>query len=652
MQDHGRKPGFSSIYLALTVSLIAAAVCFLWPRPFENLDFRFYDLKVAIRDPGPVLESIIHLDVDDKAVREFGIWPWDREMSARIVNRLAQAGAALVVFDVLYAAKGNRPEGNEAFFKALSASGRVVSATAMGITDSDEVRLEFAGDSARIDALYERAWPLNLPENNRFFEVSRLSDSLVPLTQVIKNSKEVGHIKSNADPDGVHRRVGLLVRYRDKCVPSLALAAAAAHLGVIPKNISVTDAEIKLKHDRGMISIPIDERGRMSIDWHEPWQRFPKGFRRYSVSDLLAPEADASKLEEYRDKIVVVGVTWTGSTDLGVCPLAKDCPLSRVHSNALSTILTGNFIRSIHSFPFIIGIAVLLSIGFAYAAPRISMLYAVLLFAGLITLYVLFSFVSFIKASYEIPAAGPIFVFIIAGSVSLIITGISTETEAFRTAEALQRYLSPQMLDSIIKENKEIDLSTKRQELTILFADIEGFSTISETVDVEYLEQFLNEFFEAMTRTVFDHRGTVNKFLGDGLLAFFGDPVELENHALAAIKAGDKMQKEMVRLNSKWSTTGIPEFEEGIHVRIGITTGLVVVGNIGSKRRMEYTVLGSAVNLASRLQGLATPDRLLISARTYALARDNLKCSEPRKVRAKGIDREVTVYEVESIRDS
>ena len=171
-------------------------------------------------------------------------------------------------------------------------------------------------------------------------------------------------------------------------------------------------------------------------------------------------------------------------------------------------------------------------------------------------------------------------------------------------------------------------------------------------MDVEYLEKFLNEFFEAMTRPVFDHSGTVNKFLGDGLLAFFGDPVELENHALAAIKAGDQMQKEMVRLNSAWSNTGIPEFEKGIHIRIGINTGLVVVGNIGSIRRMEYTVLGSAVNLASRLQGLATPDRLLISARTYALARDNLKCSAPRKVKVKGIDREVTVYEIESIRDS
>ncbi|MBI5249864.1 MAG: adenylate/guanylate cyclase domain-containing protein [Desulfomonile tiedjei] len=646
MEEQRRRFRFSDICPALAVSLIVPAIYFFWPLHFENLDARIYDLKMAYKEPGPVNKAIIHLDVDDKAVREFGLWPWDRELSARIVDRLTEAGAALIVFDVLYASKGNRPEGNEAFFKALSSSRRVVSATGMGITSSGRGLANFEGDTARTDALYDRAWILQLPDNNKLFKVAKLSDSLVPLAQIIKNSKAVGHIKSTADPDAVHRRVALVIRYGDRCVPSLGLAAATESLNVNPKYITVTDnGEIKLKHDGGIINIPVDERGRMLISWHDPWETFDK----YSVSDLLDPDADASRLEKYKAKIVIVGVTATASTDLGICPLSSECPLSRVHSNALNTILTGSFIRSIPPFPFIMGTAVLLSIGFALLALRVRMLYAVLLLVGLSGAYGIFSFLCFIRASCEIPTTGPVLAFVLSAAAALIIRGISTETEAFRTSEALQRYLSPQMLDSIIKDKREIDLSTKRKELTILFVDIEGFSTISETVDVEYLEKFLNEFFEAMTRSVFDHHGTVNKFLGDGLLAFFGDPVELENHALAAIKAGDQMQKEMLRLNSVWNTTGIPEFDKGIRVRIGINTGLVVVGNIGSRQRMEYTVLGSAVNLASRLQGLATPDRILISARTYALARDHLKCTAPNKVRVKGIDREVTVHEVESI---
>lgn len=654
MQGKRGKLRFLNIYPALVVTLIVPAVYFFWPVHFENLDARIYDIKMAYKEPGPVNEAIVHLDVNDEAVREFGLWPWDREMSARVVNRLTEAGAALIVFDVLYASKGNRPEGNEAFFKALLSSGRVVSATGMGITNSAQDFRTSEIDPARLDALYDHSWNLRLPENNRFFRVARLSDSLVPLAPIIENSKAVGHIKSTADPDAVHRGVALLITFEDRCVPSLGLAAAAAYLNVSPQSITVTDRHhIELKHEGKITKIPIDDRGRMLIDWHKPWpRRQGEGFPYYSVSDLLDSKGDPSRLKKYRDKIVILGVTASGSTDLGACPVSSECPLSRVHSNALNTILTGSFIRNFPAFPYVMGIAALCSIGFAFFSLRVRILYAVLVLVVISGSYVVFTFLCFTRASYEIPMTGPVLVFALSASASLIARGIGTETEAFRASEALQRYLSPQMLDSIIKDNKEIDLSTKRKELSILFADIEGFSSISETVDVEYLEKFLNEFFEAMTRSVFDNQGTVNKFLGDGLLAFFGDPVELKNHALAAIKAGHQMQKEMLRLNTLWSTTGIPEFDEGIHVRIGINTGLVVVGNIGSKRRMEYTVLGSAVNLASRLQGIATPDRLLISARTYALARDYLTCSAPKKVKVKGLDREVTVYEVESIREA
>jgi adenylate cyclase len=650
MNDAARRQVLSLPWLAIVLSLLVSAVYLFWPGPFDRLDFRVYDLKMHYRDAGSVKKAIVHLDVDDKSVREFGLWPWDRELSARIVNRLSEAGAALIVFDIVYAAQGNRPQANEALFQAVTSSGRVVSATGLGITDLADATLKDESAPSRADALYKRAWPVRLPESNKFFKVAKLSDTLVPLVPILENSKGVGHIKSTANADGVQRRVALLVRYDDKCVPSLSLATLAAYLNVKPEDVTVTnDGQISLKHPGGVLTIPVDERGRMLISWHKPWQTFAH----YSVSDLLDAKADSKRLQkDYADKIVIVAVTASGTTDIGMCPLATECPLSRVHSNALNTMLTGGFIRRVSSFPFILPAAVLLSIGFAFMAPRVPILYAVLLLVGASFSYLLFSFLIFIRASYEMPTSAPMLVFVLTAAGSLIVGGMRTESEAYRASEALQRYLSPQMLDTIIKEKKEIDLATKRKELTILFADIEGFSTISETVDVEYLEKFLNEFFEAMTRSVFDHQGTVNKFLGDGLLAFFGDPVELENHALSAIKAGNQMHKEMMRLNSLWSVTGIPEFDKGIRLRVGINTGLVVVGNIGSRQRMEYTVLGSAVNVASRLQALAAPDRMLISGRTYALARDELKCSLPRKVHIKGMERDVTVYEVESITDS
>jgi adenylate cyclase len=649
MEQAARRELFRVPYLAIVVSLLVSAAYLFFLGPFENLDFRIYDVLMRYRDAGPVNNAIVHLDVDDKSVREFGLWPWDRKLSARIVSRLSEAGAALIVFDILYTVQGTRPQGNEAFFQAISSSGRVVSATGFGITDLADAYVKDESAPARAEALYERAWPVALSEDNEFFKVARLSDTLVPLAPILEYSRGIGHIKSNSDADGVHRRVSLLVRYHEKCVPSLSLATLAAYFNVNPDGVTVTDnREISLKHSDGVVTVPIDQRGRMVISWHRPL----RSFARYSALDVLGTHADNPDLQKFRDKIVIIAVTASGTTDIGVSPLASECPLSRVHSNALNTMLAGNFIRSVAPFPFLIPASVLLSICFGFIAARVRILYAVLLLAGVTASFLIFSFLIFIKASYEMPTVAPILVFALSASASVVVRGISTESEAYRASEALQRYLSPQMLDTIIRENKEIDLATKRKELTILFADIEGFSTISETVDVEYLEKFLNEFFEAMTRSVFDHRGTVNKFLGDGLLAFFGDPVELENHALAAIKAGNQMHKEMRRLNSVWNTTGIPEFDKSVRLRIGIHTGLVVVGNIGSRQRMEYTVLGSAVNIASRLQGSAAPDCMLISARTYALARDKLTCSAARKIRVKGMERDVTVYEVESIIDS
>ena len=220
------------------------------------------------------------------------------------------------------------------------------------------------------------------------------------------------------------------------------------------------------------------------------------------------------------------------------------------------------------------------------------------------------------------------------------------ELQAARASKAVERYLSPELLEHIVEEGMDLDLSTKRTELTIMFVDVEGFSTISETVDVEYINRLLNDFFEEMTQAIFQHRGTVDKFLGDGLLAFFGNPVPLKNHAQAALRAALEMQKSMVKLNAELSQWGISELEKGISIRIGINTGLVIVGNIGSARRLEYTVLGSAVNIASRLQSLAPSGGIIMTARTHSLSRDHVACEGPDHVKVKGIDKAIEVFRI------
>ena len=236
-----------SEYVSLFPPFLLLLIFLVWPHFFESLDAKVYDLKLQFWRNTQINTDIVHLDVDDKAVKEFGSWPWDRKISAEIVGKLTDFGARVIVFDIIYASKGSTVEGNEAFLQAISASGRVVRATAFGMTDSSKV--SFYGDEERAEAIYERAWRLQIPPRYEMYKVSRLSTSNAPLVSVIVNSGDIGHIKSLSDRDGVHRSVPLLIRFDDRCVPSLSLAALAVYLGADPRNIELKESgEIEIGH--------------------------------------------------------------------------------------------------------------------------------------------------------------------------------------------------------------------------------------------------------------------------------------------------------------------------------------------------------------------------------------------------------------------
>jgi class 3 adenylate cyclase len=263
----------------------------------------------------------------------------------------------------------------------------------------------------------------------------------------------------------------------------------------------------------------------------------------------------------------------------------------------------------------------------------------------------LFSFLAYLVWAYDIPVAEILMIFVPTLVAALVSRTVLTELQALRASRALEKYLSPELLENIVERGMAVDLSTKRRELTVLFVDIVGFSTVSENAEAEHVNLFLNDFFDRMTNAVFRHHGTIDKFLGDGLLAFFGDPVPLENHALAALRASLEMQEQMEAMNRLWASSGRGGLDQGIHIRIGANSGLVIVGNIGSSRRLEYTVLGSVVNIAGRLQSVAPPGGIIMTGTTWALARDHLdvECQGPEMIRARGIGKDIEVYTISPI---
>ncbi len=629
--------------IAILAAIVLSVSVYVFPSMGSFINLRFYDFKMGLSCCKTYSPEIVHLDVDDLATQRFGIWPWDRSMSGWILKRLTELGAKAVAFDVLYTSPGKSVEGNNAFFEAIKESGNFVAATAFRITDDRNAKLKITADKERADALSDKAWPLAVPSGYDLFRAASLENSFIPLVPVLLLSREVGHIKDIPDRDGVHRRVPMLIRLEDKLIPALSLATLAVYCGQRAEGFSLDRSSRIVTSCKGeAIDIPVDSRGMMLINWGSAWESFVH----YSAVDLLDDEPNEAKSPRYRDKIVVVGISATGTTDFGITPLDSRAPLSRVHSFAMNTILTRSFIREIAPFPYLVVLALMVTIIFVLFSNRVRLRMAMLIAFVICMGFIVVSLAGFLLWSYEIPPAEILFIFAPPVAICLVGRIVGVELDAYKASKALERYLSPELVKDIIDSGAEVDLNTKKRDLTIMFVDIQGFSTMSEFVAVEYVNRFLNDFFELMTHTVFEHKGTVDKFLGDGLLAFFGDPVPLRNHALAGLDAALSMQDRMKELNAKWANCGVPELERGMTIRIGLNSGPVIVGNIGSQRRLEYTVLGSVVNIASRLQSLAPPGGIIMAESTWFNVKDSIECQGPEVVKVKGIDRGIPIYKI------
>ncbi len=629
--------------VSIVCAVIGVFVVYWFPRTGHILDLKFYDFKMGLSSISKSSPDIVHVDVDDLATQRFGIWPWDRSMSAWILKRLTELGAKAVVFDVLYTSPGKSIEGNNAFFEAIVKSRNYIAATVFRVTDQEKAPLEISTDRERADVLYDRAWKIGVPPSYNLFRAKSLETSFVPLAPILLSAVQVGHIKDIPDPDGVHRRVPMFIRLEDRLVPSVSLATVSVFKDVDPAVISLADSgQINFPTQDGVIRIPVDSSGMMLINWGDVWSALPH----YSVVDLLDDEPNEIKEKRYKGKIVIVGVTATGTTDFGITPLESRSPLSRIHSHAMNTILTGQFITQIRSFPgpamVTLLVTSLLMIFTSGTKLRNAILMACLIMAvGLAALII-----CFVYFSLEISLSAVLIVFAPATAISLIARTLSIELDAYKASKALERYLSADLVKEIIESGADVDLNTKKKDLTIMFVDIQGFSTMSEEVAVEHVNSYLNDFFEAMTSAVFEQGGTVDKFLGDGMLAFFGDPVPIQNHAMAGLEAALKMQERMKDINERWSNSGIPQLEKGMKIRIGLNSGPVIVGNIGSQRRLEYTVLGSVVNIASRLQSLAPPGGIIMTETTWKNVSEDIVCQGPEIVKVKGIDRGIPIYRI------
>lgn len=579
---------------------------------------------------GTRLPESVAVVLVDEASLEFmetrvGRWPWPRRVWAEVTEFLFLGGARSVVWDILFTEPQGPPDNpDDSALASATASGPVVHAAQFVAEVPDE-----AGS----------ALPKAVPEAVRArFAWGRVSDAVesgdrayLPIEPVLHAAWAIGAVDLTPDPDGVYRRVPLWRGWGGWAFPSLGPAA----LG--PSAIS---PERPVFRERG---VPVDGRGRVLLN---PYGDIPA----YSVSGILASlEAfrEGRPLlvdpSEFAGRIVLIGASAAGLEDLKPAPLSPLTPGVFLHATLLGNLLNHDLLHPLPGWmaPAALGVGALLVAAWAQAArgPVAAGLGASAVGLGWVGLAV-----AVFRGGVVLPVAGPV------GGVLLgLIAGLghraaTEDRQRRRLRRMFAQYVSPAVLEEVVERFAEEAApgTGQKEELTILFSDIRGFTTLAERLDPQDVVTVLNVYLGAMAEVIFEHGGTIDKFIGDAIMCFWGAPLRCDDHAERGVRCALGMLDRLEGVNRELEGRGLP----AVRIGIGLHTGTAVLGNIGSARRLDYTAIGDAVNLASRLEGLTKTYGcpVLLTESTFARLGGSPVCAVVDRVRVKGKNRPILLY--------
>jgi adenylate cyclase len=623
-----------------------AAVVALRPTGLmQSAEGATYDARVrALSDRSTASPDIVIAAIDDRSLADMqptrGRWPWPRDVHAAALQYLRDAGARVVVYDVQFPEGDLNALSDTLFAEALAEAGNAVLAVALSPEDMQAERTDGAAELPRF-ALPLRSAP-GVPQHE---------NAIAPIALLSRQATAVGSISLNAErASGSVRHERLVWGHGGRFYPSLALAAArAADPARFGGAVRLKGGTLRV----GRTEVPLD-RGAMLLHWRGPFgermdrQTYPAySYSRLVQSYMAVAEGRPPLLppDSLRGKIVVVGVTASGVYDLRKNPFGPGEPGLMVHATALDNLLQGDFMRrapvwanattaAVAAFATALVVALVGSGTLATVASLATLLLAVA--AGCV------AFAGGVWLDVAAPSLGVGLAYAGAMAASYVTEG----RERRRVREMFSRYLDPTVVRQLADGDAELSLGGKRLPLTILFSDIRGFTALSERLPAETVVEMLCEYLGAMTETVFRHGGTLDKFIGDAVMAFWGAPLPAPDHARRAVECALEMTDELERLNRRWSDAGRLA---DLRIGIGINTGEAVVGNIGSlKHKLDYTAIGDAVNLASRLEGLNKDmgTTIIISDTTRAALGDGYLLAPLPEAHVKGKEQAVAVHEL------
>lgn len=576
----------------------------------STADRFLYDARLRV---APAVENpaVVIVDIDEASLAKVGRWPWSRRDMAKLTTNIIDTGGAAVLgFDVVFAEPDKSdPEGDQLFADTIADKqvvlGYYFTSDRGGLTSGELPQPAFEANHLPLDTprLVWNGFGANL--------------------QVIQQSAgDAGFFNPRLDPDGVTRSLPLLAEYDGQMYESLAVRLLRKYL----KNsvLAVGHDDVRIVGDAGGVSMPLSEGITALVPFTGPREDGESSFNYVSAANVLDGSAD---LSQFKDKIVLIGTTAPGLSDLRATPISQALPGVEIHATMVSGALDERLLSRLPEGNLIAMLAILLVGGlFAVAAPRAGAFGVILATCTSAGALFVWNVVAFVHLGWVLPLAASLLTILMVGLFNLA-AGYAIEGRARRAVvDLFSEYVSPEVVDKMARDplNYHGDISVDR-ELTVMFADIRGFTRIAEKMPPEILREYLNEVLTDLTECIYRYHGTVDKYMGDAVMAFWGAPVEDAEHAEKAVSAAIDMQLAIKRLSARFVARGFPP----VSIGIGINTGVVRVGDMGSKLRRAYTVIGDAVNLASRLEALTKHYRIPIIVGEATRASCQIRQFEP-----------------------
>ncbi len=627
-----KKPFF---YLFPFFCLTFFSFCLLTHAPLLNwLELKTIDWRFLWRGPAPTTGQTIIVAIDEKSLHQEGRWPWPRQKIGNLIQKINSMQPAFIEMDIIFAEPAI---GDESLIQSLRESKKSVLGYYFyqNLEEMEKAQVDPQALETSLRSILPTAFPTLSFLQEKLPQMVGLVSNIPPVAQATLSQ---GYFNAFADPDGTIRRQPLMVSYKNHIFPSMGLETLTHFEGGFnPVPVRENDGALK-GLSLGKRFIPTNERGEILINYRGGSEQFPS----YSATDILQGKISPKVL---RGKTVLIGATAVGIYDLRVTPISPILPGILVQANLLDNLIKGDFLlrdvwTQVEALVWMIFLTLFLSI----LLPQIRILTGLLGTLFFLCVYGLGAKIIFEHGSV-LPLSIPSLEILSLTLGITIYRGLTEEREKKMIRTAFQSYLHPDLVKELTQNLKNLKLGGQKVTCTILFSDVRNFTSISEKMDPQTLVDLMNNYFDPISKAIIEQGGYIDKFIGDAVMAIFGAPKKTEDHPLQACRAALAMIKIVNELEPQFKEKyGIKSFRIGV----GLNTGEVIVGNMGTKQRLNYTVMGDNVNLASRLES-ANKDlktEICMSEATYRKVKDEMKTRYINEIFVKGKEEKIRVYEL------